>query len=272
VPEGPEIRLAADRLSNAIAGKTATEVWFAFDRLKPWARKLRGRQVRSVEARGKALLVRFAGGLNLYSHNQLYGRWYVTRNGDRPRTRRQLRVALHTRERSALLYSASEIEVLRDGDLVAHPYLSRLGVDLLEKTLRPAALEALLEDARFARRHLGGLLLDQGFLCGVGNYLRSEILFVAGLDPARRPSELSEQERTAFARSALRIGRRAYRQRGVTNDPAIVRKMRARKLPRSRYRHFVFDRDGEPCHRCGTSVRKSQVAGRRLFSCPRCQC
>ncbi len=271
MPEGPEIRLAADRIACAIEGQTAVEVRFAFDRLKRWERRLTGRRIRAVEARGKAMLVRFGGGLNLYSHNQLYGRWYVTKNGARPRTGRQLRVAIHTRDASALRYSASDIEVLRDAGLDSHPYLARLGADVLDRAVNPSAVRRRLDDPLFARRRLGGLLLDQGFLGGIGNYLRSEILFVAGLDPARRPCDLGDAEKTALARAALTISRRAYRTRGVTNAPAIVRKLKARKRARRDYRHFVFGREGKPCHVCESRVEKLQVAGRRLYACTSCQ-
>ena len=51
----------------------------------------------------------------------------------------------------------------------------------------------------------------------------------------------------------------------------FVRRMRAEGFRRREYRHFVFDRDGEPCHRCETEIEKVQVAGRRLYYCPECQ-
>jgi endonuclease-8 len=271
MPEGPEIRRAADRVAEALAGRVASRVWFAFDHLAGWERKLTGRRVRGVQARGKAMLVRFEGGLNLYSHNQLYGRWYVTKNGAQPRTRRQLRVAIHTRDASALLYSASEIDVLRDRELGSHPYLARLDADVLDRAVTPSIVRRRMDDPRFARRRLAGLLLDQGFLGGIGNYLRSEILFVAGIDPARRPCDLDGGERAAFARAALHISRRAYRTRGITNAPSIVRKLRASRRPRREYRHFVFGREGEACHRCGTEIAKLQAAGRRIYVCRTCQ-
>jgi endonuclease-8 len=271
MPEGPEIRLAADRIADAIEGKKATDVWFAFDELKRWERRLAGKRIRAVEPRGKAMLVRFDGGHNLYSHNQLYGRWYVTQNGAEPRTNRTLRAAVHTKGASALLYSASDIVVLTDRQLESHPYLARLGADVLDPKVTPAAVRRRLDDPRFARRGLGGLLLDQGFLGGIGNYLRSEILFVAGIDAARRPCDLDADEKKAFARAALNISRRAYRTKGVTNSPENVRQLKRAGVRRSRYRHFVFAREDEACYECDTPIVKLQVAGRRLYACESCQ-
>ncbi len=188
-----------------------------------------------------------------------------------PRTRRRLRVAIHTRDASALLYSASEIDVLSDRQLKAHPYLARLGVDVLDKAVTPSVVRSRLDDARFARRGLGGLLLDQRFLGGIGNYLRSEILFVACIDPSRRPCDLGASEKVAFARAALGISRRAYRTRGITNAPVTVSRLRKAGLRRSEYRHFVFGRDGKPCYVCETPIEKLQIAGRRLYACRTCQ-
>jgi len=56
LPEGSEIRRAADKLAEAIAGQRVTKVFFAFDHLKPYARRLQGETVCQVTARGKAIL------------------------------------------------------------------------------------------------------------------------------------------------------------------------------------------------------------------------
>jgi endonuclease-8 len=271
MPEGPEIRRAADEVAGAIAGRRAEEVFFAFDHLKRFERELRGRAVRAVETRGKAMLLRFAGGLSVYSHNQLYGRWYVRPRGKLPATGRQLRLAVHTARSSALLYSASEIEVLDAEGLRAHPFLSRIGPDILDPGLRPTRVARRFAQARFRRRQLASLLLDQSFLCGTGNYLRSEILFVAGVRPQATPQELDEARLRALGRAVREVGRRAYRHAGVTVEPGLAERLKAAGETRARYRFFVFGRDGEPCRRCGTAVRRAEIAGRRLYHCPACQ-
>ncbi|MEM7249662.1 MAG: endonuclease VIII [Acidobacteriota bacterium] len=271
MPEGPEIRRAADRIAAAIAGKTTEEVWFAHDVLEPWGPELTGRRVKTVEARGKALLVRFEGDVSVYAHSQLYGRWYVMKAGQEPRTNRTLRLAIHVPKSSALLYSASEIAVLDDEDLDAHPYLAKLGPDVLDSRVRSRTVLSRLGNDRFIRRSLGSLYLDQSFLAGVGNYLRSEILFVAGLDPSRRPKDLTDDERRELAKASLKVCRQSYQTGGITNDPAIVRELKEAGWTRRAYRHFVFSRDGAECHRCGEIIVKQETAGRRLYLCPGCQ-
>ena len=82
MPEGPEIRRAADVLATAVVNKPLTDVWFAFPALKPYQSALRGTRITSIETRGKALLTHFSNGLTLYSHNQLYGVWRVVNAGE----------------------------------------------------------------------------------------------------------------------------------------------------------------------------------------------
>ncbi|MCA9972354.1 MAG: endonuclease VIII, partial [Anaerolineales bacterium] len=162
MPEGPEIRRAADALSAALAGEVATEVSFAFERLQPFAAALGGERITAVTSRSKAILTRFANDLTIYSHNQLYGQWFVRSAYDFPDTNRQLRLAIHTADASALLYSASEIEVLTPPELAAHPYLSRLGPELLDADVTAAQVRARFTADAFRRRSLAALLLDQG--------------------------------------------------------------------------------------------------------------
>jgi endonuclease-8 len=271
MPEGPEIRLAAEKVAAAVAGRRARAVRFGLPRLRRHERVLAGRRVEGVEPRGKALLIHFEGGRSIYTHNQLYGRWFVVKPGCAPSTTRVLRLAIETDTRWALLYSASDIEVLARERLVQHPYISRLGVELLDPRVGLPQVRAQLDQARFLRRNLAALLLDQGFLAGVGNYLRSEILFVARLRGESRLGQLDAAARDRLAEAALTLTRQSYRTRGITNDLECAARLKAGGMSFGRYRHHVFDRAGEPCWRCGSPIARGSLAGRAIFECRRCQ-
>ena len=157
MPEGPEIRRAADKIAAKLVDQVIDEVYFGLPRLEPFAGYLRGARVSELETRGKALLIRFDNALTLYSHNQLYGRWFVRARDSYPKTNRSLRVALHTRKSSALLYSASDIAVLDEAGVSSHPFLSKIGPDLLDPDLTKQDLVHRLRDDRFRNRGLGGL-------------------------------------------------------------------------------------------------------------------
>lgn len=271
MPEGPEIRRAADKVANAIVGQPPIEVFFAFDHLKPYGEQLKGVPVLDVETHGKAMLTRFDNGLNIYSHNQLYGRWVIRDPYDYPETNRQLRLAIHNQDHSALLYSASDIEVLADDDLAAHPFLSKIGPDLLHESVTVEQVAERFVSDRFRRRKLAHLLLDQHFLAGTGNYLRSEIIHVAGTHPDKRPMDLDEATIQTLAEASVGLTRQSYETGGVTNDLELVKALKAEGKKFRTYRYRVFGRDGKQCYRCGAPIVKTEYGGRRLYLCRGCQ-
>lgn len=271
MPEGPEVRRAADRIQRALGSEPLREVWFAFEHLHRFGGELSGQRISAIKTQGKAFLIYFESDLVLYVHLQLYGKWMFTRDGQLPATRRQLRVALHGTKHSALLYSASEIALLTRAAVPLHPYIARLGPDLLDPDTTKRAIIAHATAPDRSGRRLGTLLLEQSFLAGVGNYLRSEILFAAGLMPHRRPRDCSPDELQALAQSAVEVTQRAYVHAGVTTPRAMAIRLKESGLSRRAYRHMVFGRANQPCRVCGSSVEKTIDAGRRLYHCRQCQ-
>ncbi len=271
MPEGPEIRLAADSVAAVLVGEILESAELALPRLKRFRRRLQGSTVTAIDTRGKAMLTRFDNGLTLYSHNQLYGRWYVTARPKLPQTNRQLRVALHTRTHSALLYSATDIDILTVGEIAAHPFLSRIGPDVLDPELTPMQIVDRLRSSQFSGRALGSLYLDQGFIAGIGNYLRTEILWSARANPLARPKNLRRSVLYRLAAATLRIAHRSYRTRGVTVARGLMRDLKTRGLDYEAYRFYAFGRNGLACHRCGATIMRQSHGSRNIFVCPGCQ-
>jgi len=272
MPEGPEIRLAADKVAKVLVGEPVTAVEFAFPRLQEFSRRLLGQRVVEIATRGKAILTRFESGLSIYSHNQLYGRWFITRAGRFPETGRQLRLAIHNTRHSALLYSASSIEVLTEKELKTHPFLKRLGPDLMSERPDAEEIQQRLLSKQFRGRQLAGLLLDQGFVAGLGNYLRAEILTHAGLHPTMKPAQCSERQLLELSRQIIRLTRRAYSARGVIDPPSLVRELKKSGLTRrEQYRFNTYARAGLRCHFCDATIEVSNAGGRKMYYCPGCQ-
>lgn len=272
MPEGPEIRLAADQVAQALVGRQTTRIYFKFDRLRHYEDLLNGHRVTEIRTRGKAMLTCFDNDWVIYSHNQLYGLWYVCPSGELPDTARQLRLAIHNRRYSALLYSASEIEVMPVKELERHPFLARLGPDILGDRPDAEQIVSRLRSRQFSNRQLARLLLDQKFLAGLGNYLRAEVLNQAGLHPLRRPIDCSEQQLLKLAREIIKLTQRSYRTKGVINPPGLVRRLQAEgKTLKEDYRFSVYGREGQPCYVCGQQLASSNAGGRKMYFCPHCQ-
>ena len=249
MPEGPEIWRAADKLNKALAGKKIESLYFAFEELKPYEDQLTGVKIDKIEPRGKAMLTSFNNELTLYSHNQLYGKWMVRKRGEVPDNNRQLRVALHNHEKSAFLYSASEIIMLKDRDVPEHSYIKKLGPDVIHPDTSEKDILQQYKNDSFVNRKLTTLLLDQGFVSGIGNYLRSEILFYSGIHPSYKLRDCSDAEVDKLASATFKLSRRSYETGGITNDPEIV----------------------EALKREGANRKEEKTGGRKVYFCPSCQ-
>ncbi|MEL7834549.1 endonuclease VIII [Fodinibius sp. Rm-B-1B1-1] len=271
MPEGPEIWRTADSLTNALKDKPIHELFFAFDELKDYESKLKGQSVLNVEARGKALLTFFDTGKVMYSHNQLYGKWMVSNANEEPDTNRSLRVAIHNGEKSAYLYSASEIEMLDREEVGEHPYIKKLGPDVLHPDTTYQDVLGQFTSDEFKNRKLTTLLLDQGFVSGIGNYLRSEIMFYAKVDPRKKLREYSDEEKEALAEATYKLTTRSYETGGITNDQKIVEALKRENASYDEYRHFVYKRTDDRCHKCGSIIEEDKTGGRKIYFCPRCQ-
>lgn len=262
MPEGPEIRRAADKLEAAVLNKALTEIWFAFPQLKPFEQTLVGQSVERIETRGKALLLHFSNGLTMYSHNQLYGVWRVVNAGETTDTTRVLRVRLQTADKAILLYSASDIEILNGDQLLKHLFLLRVGPDVLDMTLTAEQVKARLLSARFRRRQFSSLLLDQAFLAGLGNYLRVEILWAVGLLAHHKAQSLTPEQLDKLSHALLDIPRFSYNTRGTVDE---------NKHHGAIFSFKVFHRAGEKCERCGAIIEKTMLSSRPFYWCPGCQ-
>ncbi|KMM39493.1 endonuclease VIII [Guptibacillus hwajinpoensis] len=271
MPEGPEIRRAADQVEKALLKGTVLDVYFAFDQLKGYESILKGASVKRVDTKGKAMLIRFDNGYTIYSHNQLYGKWYVRNAYNYPKNNRQLRLALHNEKKSALLYSASDIEVLRDEEVPLHPFVAKVGPDLLSEEVTAEQLKERFQSKAFSGKKWTSLLLDQSFIGGIGNYLRSEILFLAGIHPDYRPKDCSEEQLERAAEATITMVTQSYKHNGITNDLELAMKLKEEGKTRREYRHWVFNREAQPCRIDGTEIQKMKAGSRRLYFCPTCQ-
>jgi len=149
--------------------------------------------------------------------------------------------------------------------------LSKLGPDVLSRQLTPTALQALLKSKKHHRRRLSTLYLDQHFLAGIGNYLRSEILFVARLHPQLRPIDCTEEQLQKLAEASIEVTYQSYKYKGITNDLDMASQLKASGSRYRDYRYWVFGRVNKPCYVCSTPIVKEMVNNRRIYYCPNCQ-
>ncbi|WP_314717787.1 DNA-formamidopyrimidine glycosylase family protein [uncultured Actinomyces sp.] len=156
---------------------------------------------------------------------------------------------------------------LLDADGVAAVH-ARLGPDPLRAD---GDVEAFVEGVRRRRKDIGELLMDQSVLAGAGNIYRAETLFRVGVSPFRPGSAVSARRLRAIWEDLVPLMEYGAATGFITTvDEADV----PDPLPegdQEAARWYVYHRTGRPCLRCATPVAAKDVAGRRLFWCPRCQ-
>lgn len=265
MPEGDTVYLTARRLSAALGGRRLRRGELRHPR---WStHDLAGRTVLEVRSVGKHLLIRLDDGRSLHSHLRMDGSWHLYPPGERwRRAAHHARAVLATDERVAVGFRLHDLELLPTGEedrLVGH-----LGPDLLDpewsEEHRVEGLRRLTADPR---TEIGLALLDQRVVAGIGNIYRCETCFLIGASPRSSVGELADPGR------AIDVARRLL----LRNSDRPEQSTTGELGPANRHgrRHWVYQRAGQPCRRCGTRIRMYELGdalyARSAYYCPTCQ-
>jgi endonuclease-8 len=261
VPEGDTVWNTARVLGAAITGQTITRSDFRVPRLA--TADLSGWTVAESACRGKHLLLRLTRDarepLTLHSHLRMDGTWRTYRPGERwtGRPAHLIRVALHSLAAVAVGFHLHELALVptrEEASLVGH-----LGPDLMGADWDAA--EAVRRLLARPERWIADALLDQRNLAGIGNLYKAETLFLRGVSPWTPVGEVPDPAGlVARAHALLNANRGRWTQattgslrRGETN--------------------WVFERAGQPCRRCRTTIRRWTGGDndRITYWCPHCQ-
>ncbi len=270
MPELPEVEMVARGLRAPLTGRRVQGLWSDWPRVmhspptEEFAARIDGQVFRAVSRRGKFLLCALDSE-TLIVHLRMTGRLYVAANEKQVEADRWVHFRLQLDEGLQLRFS----DARKFGRvwLTADPatVTSALGPEPLSRHFTSRWLRNRLQSRS---RAIKPLLLDQGFLAGVGNIYADEALNRARIHPLRPANSLGEAEANALHR-ALRAALRA----GIEHEGASINWYRkpdgSRGESQSNFR--VYGRNGEPCPRCATPVVKSVVAQRGTHFCPRCQ-
>jgi endonuclease-8 len=272
MPEGDTISRAARTLHRALAGQVVTRFECVFPAVNRIAEEhpVIGRRIESVTSRGKHLLLRLSGDLTLHTHMRMNGSWHIYRPGERwQRSPAAMRVLIATETMVAVGFDVPVAELLTARTLARHPWLASLGPDLTDPDFDRAAAVARLRAAGAAP--IGDALLNQRILAGVGNVLKSEILFVAGVYPFAASASIDADTTCRIVDAALDLMKANTLPTERTLHPGVGRRTTRRMNPDAKL--WVYGRGGQPCRRCATRIasRKTGLDARITFWCPQCQ-
>jgi formamidopyrimidine-DNA glycosylase len=271
MPELPEVETIRRQLEPELVGRRIESVEVLDERLtrpvppREVERACAGRRIEAAERRGKYLLLRLDGDRSLVMHLRMTGNLIL---GDPGEDVRYLRAVIRLEGGASLLFTDARrfgTAVALDDDDLEEYMAPRAGIEPLSERLTAEQIGALAEGRRAP---LKSFLLVQSGIAGIGNIYADEALWRAQLHPLS-PAGSTRPEHW----ERLRKGIVDTLEAGLANGGASIDDYRdARGEEGTMQDEFlVHTREGLPCLRCGTEVRRIVVGGRSTYFCPGCQ-
>ncbi|NOZ03997.1 MAG: DNA-formamidopyrimidine glycosylase [FCB group bacterium] len=270
MPELPEVETVVRSIRPHLVGKTISRVSvcngfskvFATHSPEIFNRQVAGRYIKHVRRRGKYIVFDLDHGY-LLIHLRMTGRLiFRLLPEDNPK---HLTAHLDFTDGSELFLK----DYRKFGRLYYFPTLDpidkKLGIEPLSDQFTPLWL---FKNLHCRNRFMKPLLLDQGFIAGLGNIYVDEILWQARIHPLTSSKNISRQKVNLLHPAIKSILRESIELRGTTIiNFSFGENQRGIFLSKLK----VFNRQGLPCPRCGTTIIKIRVAQRGTHICPRCQ-
>jgi formamidopyrimidine-DNA glycosylase len=273
MPELPEVEHVVRGLIPLVVGRRILAAELNLKRIAPgisrpaFDRRLRNSLITSVGRRGKYILFKLESGQVLTTHLRMTGK-FVSLTPDQslpPYTH----VIFYLDDDRRLVFcdmrQFGRMQIFKDP---LHP----------PKELRALAPEPLsdefteqyfLETLSRSRRPLKHLLLDQTRVLGLGNIYAVEALFLAGISPMKASNSLSKQRARKLFQAVRDVLQEAIDAGSTLRIDLADGNGSYFETPERFWR--VYEREGEPCVRCGTRIRRVVQGGRSTYFCPKCQ-
>jgi len=274
MPELPEVEHVVRALRANLVGRQIVNAQLKLPRIAPelsatqFNRRLRGARISAINRRGKYILIQFDNERVLLTHLRMTGK-FVSLSVDQnlppyahvifymDDERRLVFCDMRQFGRMILVAATKLGETRQISELAPEPLSDEFSIDYLRKTLAKS------------RRPIKHLLLDQTKILGLGNIYAAEALFLARISPFAIPAKLSRQ-RVINLHGAIR------QILGEAIEVGSTLRINLKDgdgdyIGTSERFWRVYEREGEPCVRCGARIRRVTQAGRSTYYCPRCQ-
>ncbi len=290
MPELPEVEVTRRRLEPFLLGRridrvaTTSDSYFFLTRPQQLRRKLEGRCVTALVRRGKYLLAELDDESRLLLHLGMTGQLF-TQTAKSPRLLNSTAAgALQTNTSARFepdshthlqLHFADHGESVFFRDVRKFGKVRWLGVGQSDPRLEKLGIDALsaggadLHAAASSRRiPIKSLLLDQSVLAGIGNIYADEALFGAGVRPKRAAWRVSRASCEHVVSEVKRVLLRSIETGGSSISDYVNPDGSDGGYQDER---MVYARTGEPCRRCGSSIKRIVITQRSSHYCPSCQ-
>lgn len=268
MPELPEVETIRRDLIRDIKGKKIKDVEILNSRVikepRPaeFKKRLKGATFKDFLRRAKVLAMKLSTGDYLVVHLRMTGQLiYSTQKEPKARVIFVLSGGRYLSFNDQRLFA----ELRLVGDWQKLKFVRELGIEPLEKEFTVKRFKEMLGNKK---TRIKPLLMEQTFIGGIGNLYAQEALFMAGILPTRAANKLRDEEIKRLHRAIQKVLQDAIQYRGSSVDEYVNGRG---KKGNYHLRLKVYGRQGRPCVKCKTGIKKISLGGRGTCFCPRCQ-
>ncbi|MFA5392430.1 MAG: bifunctional DNA-formamidopyrimidine glycosylase/DNA-(apurinic or apyrimidinic site) lyase [Candidatus Paceibacterota bacterium] len=291
MPELPEVETIVRQLNKDLKGEVINDLWtdnpnnlkgnFKIEKVRSLIKK---RKILKIVRKGKNILIFLDQDLILWIHLKLTGHLLVgfyehEDNHWRPKAKgalsdpqnRFLHWVFSLKNGKKLVLSDmrkfAKIVLLTKEDFRKEKDLNDLGIDPLSLKFNQKILEETLSKPK---GEIKKVLMEQKFISGIGNIYANEILWDAKINPFKKAKELKKKEIKRLFQSITKILDLAIKYQGTSAEDGSYRNLYGEK---GFYAKFlkVYQKEGDPCSRCGTLIKRIKDQSRSTFYCSKCQ-
>lgn len=273
MPELPEVETVKRVIAPQIQGLTIEEVAvnrpevIAHPEADAFCRCVAGQTISGMARRGKFLLLLLTGGDRIILHLRMTGCLLLAPREQPAETHTHVIFRLNGgRElRFSDTRRFGRFWLLQKGETDVYSGIAKLGIEPFDPALSAAYLRAHWGTRQAAIKQC---LLEQSAVAGIGNIYTDEILFAAGVHPARPANSLRPAEWDRLA--ACIPERLAYFIRKNAISPEEYLQTKGQDYRNTPFLQ-AYGHAGEPCPVCGTCLQHTVIGGRSSVYCPACQ-
>jgi formamidopyrimidine-DNA glycosylase len=271
MPEMPEVETVVSGLLRVIPGKVIESIYINAPKIENdnrpgWLDILRGKKFLNIRRRGKNILIDLSEGYTLWVHLKMTGHLYYFPEAAEI-DKHDLMIFKLTNDHRTLRFNDyrrfGRIRLFKTGEVLEQKGLVELGPEPLEISRQDFV--ALLKSRR---RMIKPALLDQTFLAGLGNIYADETLYLSRIHPRKLTDRISIAKLENLHKNMRRVLKKAIRLMGTSVDSYAG----VDGEPGGYQKYLLaYGREGLPCKRCGSKIRREKIGSRSAQYCPRCQ-
>jgi formamidopyrimidine-DNA glycosylase len=273
MPELPEVEHVVRALRPVVVGRRILAAELNLKRISPeisrpaFARQLKDLRINAVGRRGKYILFELDSGALLTTHLRMTGKFVALRTDDELPS--YAHVVFYLDDDRRLVFC----DMRQFGRMRIVSNSQKLPKELLALAPEPLSdeftEEYFLQTLRKSRRSLKTLLLDQTRVLGLGNIYAVEALFLAGIHPLKQAHTLSKPRARKLFQAIKTILQEAIDSGSTLRID--LSDGESSYIGSSERFWRVYEREGQPCVKCETKIRRVAHGGRSTYFCPKCQ-